>query len=109
MRLKKLQIAILAGAALALPSLSFAVGFSTTFDNLPANETLSGQEDPAGSGQFWDTNNFTAGGLGQSDFVGILPNYSTSGTDKWAALGGLAQVAPVVQTSYVFHEANLAG
>jgi hypothetical protein len=109
MTLKKLQIAIVAGATMVLPAFSFAAGYSTTFNYFTPNLSLSGQEDPFGSGQAWARNNTNAGGFGQSDFVGIIPNYSTTGTDNWAALGGIAQAAPVVQTSYLFHPANLVG
>jgi hypothetical protein len=109
MTLKTLQIAAVIGATIALPAISFAGGFTANFNNLAPGQTLSGQEDPAGSGQFWDTNNTNAGGLGQSDFVGVIPNYSTSTSDYWAALGGISGFAPVVQTSYLFHPANLAG
>jgi hypothetical protein len=110
MTLKKLQIAIVVGAAMAVPTLSFGA-YATNFNPPTFSQgSLSGQDN-------WDTNNYSDNGtplnfaddLGQSDFVGVIPNYSTSANDYWGALGGVTQTAPVVNTSFLYHPANLAG
>jgi hypothetical protein len=94
-------------AVLTLAS-SEGASYVTNF-NPPAyvgNSTLSGQD--GGTGVYWDTNNYSPG-LGQSDFVGVIPGYSTSGSDYWAFLGGAQNIAPVVDTSYLFRPLDLTG
>ena len=98
---------VLGGLAVAATLLvsgseAYAQGYTTSFDNLTKNSSLSGQDG-------WTTNDEDTGAttstgetIGQSDYVGVVGGYSASTTDYLGSLGGEFQGSTVPGASTVF-------
>lgn len=89
---------------LLLAGVTLAAGYITNFDSISGNATLSDADG-------WVTNDpyDVIGDFGQADFVGVIPGYSTTVDDHWAALGGITGFAPGQPTIILSRPVDLTG
>jgi hypothetical protein len=82
----------LAGIALAVSSQAHAQ-YIPDFNTFSGNNSLSGQKQSDPVELQWQTTDANA-----ANYVGVIPGYSTSGSDYWAGIGGLFNAAPSATT-----------
>lgn len=93
----------LAGIALVISSQAQAQ-YVPNFNTFLGNNTLSGQQQSDPIELQWQTND-----TGGANYVGVIPGYSTSGSDYWAGIGGIFGFTPSATTVDLWRTFTLPG